>query len=78
VVESLAAALRRLDEDLELSRHLFLVHEVRQRRRAQGPIEVVVAARHPDLCHRLGVRRARRPLGEVGVAGDAHAGPPAP
>ncbi len=52
VVEGLAAAPGGLDEDLELAGDLLLVDELRQARRPQRAVELVVGTGHADLGHR--------------------------
>ena len=60
VVERLPAAARRLDEDRELLGHLRLVDEVRERRRAQRAVEVLVGDVGPGVVDaHLGVDRDR-------------------
>ena len=51
VVERLAAAARRLDEDPELLGDLRLVDEVVEGGRAQGPIEILIGAVGPRVVH---------------------------
>ena len=73
VVERLVAALRGLDEDLELGRDLRLGDEVAETARAQRAVELLVGCRDPDLRHRLGDRVVEPAAADARIAGDAHA-----
>ena len=77
VVERLAATLRRLDEDPELFRHLLLVDELRERRRPQRAVELVLAERRVAGVDRPRARAPRRPRGPARRPGRARCSSPA-
>ena len=72
VVERLAAAAGRLDEDRELVRDRVLRHEVRQRRRPQRAVEVVVGIGGAHVDHPRNHAVGQLAL-EARVARDRHA-----